>query len=227
MEITVSYCFFKRSVLYYYNGNILKHRFFTLGRIPAMKLALLASNGETVALASRLISGGTSACTAEVGKPLPVCDWLLFDESAPLSSSDARLAVKRLIGEALAGGKPLFAFLSPNAPVTPKCAVVMTELIGFSSATAVTPSGAIDVLGLDGNEENDPRILEAFTDDELLSRAAALARELCETFELTFALVFDPDASRGVLFTGDAYNTIVAESIEGAIASLFRSAPEP
>ncbi|MBR2906572.1 MAG: hypothetical protein IKC26_00830 [Clostridia bacterium] len=191
-----------------------------------MKLALLASNGETVALASRLISGGASACTAEAGKPLPACDWLLFDESTPLSSTEARTATRHLLGEALAAGKPLFAFLSPNAPVTPKCAIVMTELLGFSSAAAVTPSGASDILGLDGNADSDPRISETFGDDVCLTHAAALAKELSDTFDLTFSLVFDPDESRGVLFAGDAYNTTVAESIEGAIASLFRTTPE-
>lgn len=190
-----------------------------------MKLALLASNGETVALASRLISGGASACTAEIGKPLPTCDFLLFDESVPLSSSESRTAVKHLMGEALAAGKPLFAFLSPNAPVTPRCAVVMTELFGFSSAAALTPNGASDILGFDGNENGDSRILETFADDAFSVRAAALARETAEAFELTFALVFDPDEGRGVLFTGDAYSVVAAETIEGAIASLFATAP--
>lgn len=187
-----------------------------------MKLALLASNGETVALASRLIAAGATACTARTGEALPSCDWLLFDESVPLSSPSERSAVKHLLGEVLSSGKPVFAFLSPNAPATPKCAVVMTELIGFSSGAAVTPSGASDILGIDCEPLTDPSIAAQYAESEALSRTAALARALAETHDLTFALVFDPDESCGVLYAGDAYDTITAESIEGAIAEIFR-----
>lgn len=189
-----------------------------------MKFALLTSNGETVALASRLISGGASACTAEIDKPLPACDWLLFDESAPLSSPAGRTSVKALILEALSAGKPLLAFLSPNAPITPKCAVVMTEFLGFSSAAAVTPLGATDILGLENDGVSDEHIRELYFDDPSLLNAASLARSLVDMHDLTFSLVFDPDLSRGVLYDGGTYTTIEAESIEGAIASLFRSA---
>ena len=189
-----------------------------------MKLALLTSNGETVALASRLISGGASACTAEIDKPLPACDWLLFDESAPLSSPKGRASTKALLLEALSIGKPLLAFLSPNAPITPKCAVVMTELLGFSSAVAVTPLGATDILGLECDGASDEYARDLYSDDLTLLNAALLAHSLVHTHELTFSLVFDPDISRGVLYDGGTYTTIEAESIEGAIASLFRPA---
>lgn len=190
-----------------------------------MKFALLTSNGETVALASRLISVGASACTAEIDKPLPACDWLLFDESAPLSSQKGRASVKALLWEALSAGRPLLAFLSPNAPVTPKCAVVMTELLSFSSAATVTPIGATDILGLECDGASDEQIRDLYFDDPSLLNAASLARSLVDTHELTFSLVFDPDLSRGVLYDGATYTTIEEESIEGAIASLFRSAP--
>lgn len=190
-----------------------------------MKLALLASNGETVALASRLIGAGASACTARLGEPLPACDWLLFDESAPLASHLDRNATKLLLGEALANGKPLFAFLSPNAPATPKCAVVMTELLGYSSAAAATPSGTADILGIDADPSDDDGITAFSAGDDSLARMAALSRELSRCYDLTFSLIFDPDEDRGVLFAGNAYDIITATSIESAIAELFRSAP--
>lgn len=189
-----------------------------------MKFALLTSNGEAVALASRLIAAGASACTAQTGAPLPASDWLLFDESVPLASPADRAETKRLLGEALSAGHPVFAFLSPAAPASPKCAVVMTELLGYSSAAAVTPFGASQILGLDGDPDADPKIAETLGDDEELCRFAALAKELAETYDLPFTLVFDPDGERGILFAGDAYDTVTAESIEGAIAELFRSA---
>lgn len=189
-----------------------------------MKLALLMSNGETVALASRLIAVGASACTAQKDAPLPSCDWLLFDESTLIASKEDRNEAKRLLTEALSLGRPAFAFLSPSAPATPKCALTVTEALAFCSAAAATPSGASDVLGLDGEYENDTKIAETFGDDAVLSRTAALARDILTAHELSFSLVFDPDEGRGVLFAGDAYDTIAAESLEGAVAELFRSA---
>ena len=191
-----------------------------------MKLALLTSNGEAVALASRLIAGGASACTAEADKPLPVgADLLLFDESTPLLSREGRAATRALLFEALSKGKPTLAFLSPNAPATPKCAIAMTELLGFSSAAAFTPHGASEILGLDPDGSTDDTLRTLYGDDPLLSEAGALARAATLAHELSFALVFDPDASRGVLYDGSAYTTVEAESIEGAIASLFTPAP--
>ena len=98
----------------------------------------------------------------------------------------------------------------------------MSELLGISSAAAVTPLGATDILGLEADGSDDERISSLFSDDPLLSFVSPLARTLVETHELSFAIVFDPDASRGVLYDGNTYTEIKAESIEGAIASLFR-----
>lgn len=189
-----------------------------------MKLALLMSNGEAVALASRLAVMGASPRIASTEAPLPECDWLVFDESAPISSPAGRNATRRLIGEALSLGRPIFAFLSPTAPVTPKCAVAFTELLSFSSAACATPSGAADILGLDADPDSDPEIARLFGDDESLSSMAALARALLETYDLTFSLIYDPDTDQGILFASGAYDKISAESIESAVAELFRSA---
>ena len=189
-----------------------------------MKFALLMSSGETVALASRLIGVGAQACTVLPENPLPACDFLIFDESVPLTGAKSRTETRRLCGEALSKGKPILAFLSPVAPVTPKCAVVMNELIGFSSAAVVTPAGASDILGLDEDDGDDEKIAREIGDDAFAIRAARLARALCTAHDLTFALVFDGDEERGVLFTGDAYDVITASSAENAVAELFRSA---
>ena len=101
-----------------------------------MKLALLMSNGETVALASRLIATGASVCTAQTDAPRPSSDWLIFDESIPLASPDERTATRKLIGNALVSGMPVFAFLSPAAPATPRCALVMSEMLSPIALTA-------------------------------------------------------------------------------------------
>ena len=188
-----------------------------------MKLALLMSNGETVALASRLIAVGASACTVKLGSPLPASDWLMFDESIPLASLQDRADTRALIRDALVSGKPVFAFLSPSAPASPKCALVMSEMLAYSSAAAVTPFGAASILGLEGEYEGDAQIAAAFGDDEGSSQMAALAKELLETHELSFTLVFDPEGERGVLYTGDAFEEITAQSMENAVAELFRS----
>lgn len=189
-----------------------------------MKIALLASNGETVALASRLAVLGASPRIASGDSPLPDSDWLLFDESLPISSPKGRSETRRLIGEALSLGRPVFAFLSPNAPVTPKCAVTFTELLSYSSAASATPASATELLGLDAEPDGDPEIVRLFGDDEGLMQLAALARALAEAHDLTFALIFEPDDNRGVLFASGAYDAITAESIESAVAELFRSA---
>lgn len=187
-----------------------------------MKVALLASNGVTVALASRLIAGGVKASTVTDESSLEGCDWFLFEESIPLSSKEQRSETKKLIGSALLSGKPTFAYLTPNAPATPKCAVVMNELLSFSSAAAVTPSGATDILGVEietiSEEES-----EANESQALDARLSALARTLCETYEWTFALVFDPDEGRGVIFADGAYDVIIAQSMENAIAEVFQA----
>lgn len=187
-----------------------------------MKSALLMSNGETVALASRLIAAGVSVCTAQAKNPLPACDALFFDESIPLLSPEGRMNTKRLIGEALASRKPVIAILSPAAPVTPKCGVVMSELLSYSSAAVTTPNGAEEILGLD--RETDQEIDSKFEDNPSLARSAALAKALMEAHDLSFALVFDPDEGHGVLFAGDAYDMITAQSFENAVSELFYSA---
>lgn len=187
-----------------------------------MKLALLMSNGETVALASRIIAAGSSACIAEIDSPLPSCDWLLFDESFPLSSPEHRKSVKRLLGEALSGGKPAFAVLTPGAPVTPKCALAVNEMLMYASALATTPTGAADILGMDGDTAADPSLGASLGEDLSLLRMGALARETAETHELSFVLIYDPEAERGVFFAGGAYDAITVGSFEDAIAEIFR-----
>ena len=189
-----------------------------------MKISLLASPGESVALASRLAVLGASPRIATPDSPLPECDWLIFDESHPLTSPSARTETRRLIGEALALSRPVFAFLSPNAPVTPKCAVTFTELLGYSSAASATPAAASDILGLDADPDSDPEIARVCGDDPSLSAMASLARLLAESYDLTFSLIFDPDENRGVLFLSGAYDIITAESIESAVAEIFASA---
>jgi len=182
------------------------------------------SNGETVALASRLIAVGENACTVQPNMPLPSCDWLLFDESTPLTSPALRAETKKLLTEALGAGRPTLLFLSPSTPLTPKCAVIATELFAYTSAAVTTPEIAMNLLGLEGVFEENSEIIATFGDDEPLCRMAALAEELSKTGDFVFSMIFDPEAERGVLFTADAYDTITAESIENAIAELFRSA---
>ena len=189
-----------------------------------MKFALLMSNGETVALASRLISVGASACTAQTGSPLPSSDWLLIDESTPLSSPQGRSESKRLLTEALSMGHPSMIFLSPNTPVTPKSAIVATELFAYTSAAVTTPDIAVNLLGLDGITEHHDEITRALGEDEALCRMAALAEELARANDFVFSLIFDPEECRGILFSADAYDVIAAESIESAIAEIFRTA---
>lgn len=181
------------------------------------------SNGETVALASRLIAAGGSACTVQPNAPLPSCDWLLFDESIPLSSPTLRAETKRLLAEALSQGHPTLLFLSPCAPLTPKCAVIATELFAYASAAVATPNIATELLGLDGTVEENSEITKAFGDDSELCRMASLAEELAKTGDFVFSMIFDPDEARGVLFASDAYDAITADSIENAIAGLFRA----
>ena len=189
-----------------------------------MKLSLLMSNGEAVALASRLLVMGASPRIATADAPLPDCDWFVFDEGPLLASPAERASARRLVGEALSLGRPGLAFLSPNAPATPKCAVAFSELLSFASCAVVTPSCASEILGIDAEPGSDPEAVRALGDDEGLLLMAAFARTLLEENDLTFSLVFDPDAERGVLFASGAYDIITAESVESAVAELFRSA---
>ena len=186
-----------------------------------MKIALLASTGETVALASRLISSGNTVRTAFADESLPECDWFLFDESSPLSSKENRAHTKARIAEALSGGKPVLAILTENAPVTPKCAVAFSELLQFSSAAAITLSGAEEILGLDVDDDEVDR-LPGSIDDGYPADAALFAHALVTGYELTFGLVYDSEKQNGVLFADNAYDVITAESMENAIAELFR-----
>lgn len=189
-----------------------------------MKFALLMSNGETVALASRLAAVGITPCIAAPNEALPLSDLLIFDESVPLTSPDAKRNTFRLISEALSARKPVMAVLTDNAPVSPKCALTVNELLGFSSMAVVTPAGAREILGLDGEYESDPLIGETFGGDPVLSEAAALARDLVTAHELSFSLLFLPEENRGILYTGEAYDVIEAETLENAIAEIFRTA---
>lgn len=188
-----------------------------------MKLALLMSNGETVALASRLIATGASVCTAQTDAPLPSSDWLIFDESIPLASPDERTATRKLIGNALVSGMPVFAFLSPAAPATPRCALVMSEMLGYSSAAVATPRGASEILGLECDYESDEEIVKVFGDDEGALQMAALAKEMRKFYELSFTLIYDPDEERGILYTGESFEELHAESMENAVSELFRT----
>lgn len=186
-----------------------------------MNIALLASNGETVALASRLISSGNMVRTAFADESLPECDWFIFDESSPLSSKENRINTKARIAEALSLGKPVMAMLTENAPVTPKCAVAFSELLQFSSAAAVTLSGAEDILGLDLDDDEVDR-LPGSPDDGYPADAALFAHALVSTYELTFGLVYDAEHESGVLYANNTYDVITADSMENAVAELFR-----
>lgn len=180
-----------------------------------MKLSLFVPKEQLILSAAHLSAAGISVMPLSpedrFEEKLADTDWVFFSEGIPLLSSAAHKETRRLLSESLRQGKPVFACLSPDAPVTPKCALLMTELLQFSSAAAATAEGAVEILGLDplSEEGEDP--------------AVTLARALCETFGLSFSLIFDPEEKRSVLFSGDSYDIIESDSMERAIAAIFRS----